>query len=789
MAENHFMSEEHLRNRFELLDQLLRGVPLKGLLEHVCRLIEAKDPDYRCCIQFAQGLTELLKGCVAPSLAPEFALALNPSPIAEGGNICARAAALKQPVLAEDLFALESLEPFHPLLRQAQVSSCWAHPVLDPNGDLLGTFSILRNRTGLPEVRDEENLQRGVDLTRLVLERQDRLETISMLEKSYHRTKTSIGFCDARQPDLPLHRANEALCRLLGGHPDTINGRPLRDFFPEEEDFLPLPQVSGKIVTTRGRRLDGSRFQCEINVVPVVDDYGELSRLFLTLHDMSERLQKEQDLAESEARFRRIFEEVPHVAVRGCAPDGSVRYWNKASEALFGYTAAEAMGAKLPRPGDSHYSSSNEYELFRKDGTLVPVFGTNVPIHTPGVGLELYSLEIDLSELKETERERIKLLQLLLQSQKMEALGQLTGGIAHDFNNILATILGNLELVRQENDSVVLAEIQEAAERARDLTQRMLSYSDPRPASRMTTSLQQPIKDVCRILSAGIPSNIQLRLNLSEQAPPAQLDATELHQILANLILNARDGISEQGTIEVGLRYAEVENLVCSSCLRPIQGPLVEIWVRDSGPGVPAEIRSRIFDPFFTTKGVGKGSGLGLAVLHRLVHERGGHVVLAPDGPGAHFRVLLQPSPDSPAPPSVASIQAGGLAKIMVIDDEPMLARMLGRLLTSRGYQPEIFTDSRLAWEAFARDPMAFAAVITDQTMPHKTGDVFAREALALRPDLPILLCTGFSERIDANTARAIGIRYFFQKPVKPATLFEALAEVTTGKAPKPSPK
>lgn len=778
MAENHLMSCQHLVNRFEILDQLLRGTPLKKILLSVSAMIEHTNPAYRCCILFAEPIQNQLRGCVAPSLPPEFAQAMNLLPIAVQGSCCGKAAALKTPVLAPNLMELEELAPFHPLLQRVGMASCWSFPVLTEDGALLGTFSVLRGQEGLPGEPDLQQMHNGVDLTRLALERQERLETILMLDKSYFSTRTSICFCDARQPHLPIYRANSAFCELLGTNPD---GQGLHEFFPEEGAFRPVPREAGRVITL-GRRLDGSQFHCEINVNPVLDDYGELTRIFLTLHDISERIASEQALAESEARFRCIFEEVPHVAVRGCAPDGKVRFWNKASEMLFGYTSAEALGQLLPRQGDSHYSSSNEYELYRKDGSLVPVFGTSVPLHIPGVGMEVYTLEIDLTQLKDTERERIQLLQLLLQAQKMEALGQLTGGIAHDFNNILATILGNLELARLDPDPNLLEEIQVAAERARDLTQRMLSYSHPHPASRMATPLAEPIREVCRILAAVIPSSIQLRLNLSEQAPPAQLDPVELHQILANLIINSRDELPDQGLIEVGLRYAELESLVCSSCLHPVEGPLVEVWVRDSGPGIPAEVRSRIFDPFFTTKGVGKGTGLGLAVLHRLVHERGGHVVLAP-GPGAHFRVLLQPAADSPAPSPVAASQIDKPACIMVIDDEPMLARMLGKLLTSRGYQAEVFTDSKLAWEAFSADPGAYAAVITDQTMPNKTGDVFAREALALRPDLPILLCTGFSERIDADTAHAIGIRFFFQKPVKPATLFEALAQVV------PTPK
>ena len=768
------MSRQHLLNRFEILDGLLRGTSLQQSLLRVCAVVEQSNPEYRCCLLIAEPSRYQLRSCLAPSLPPEFARALDPLPIAAEGLCFSQAAARKEAVLSANLLEDLGVSAFHPLLRRIGMLSCWSFPVAGDSGELLGTLSVLRAQEGLPTAEDLNLLHEGVELTSLVLERRERLETRLLLDQSYFSTPTAICFCDAHHPDLLIHRSNPAFCQLLGGNPDD---RPLREIFPQLDPPRRPERQDAERVTTVGRRLDGSEFQSDINVVPLVDEQGELARIFLTLHDVSERVQNEQALAESEARFRRIFEEVPHVAVRGCAPDGKVRFWNKASEKLFGYTAEEALGQKLPRQGDSHYASSNEYELYRKDGSLVPVFGTSVPIQAPGVGLEVYTLEIDLSQLKETERERIQLLQLLLQAQKMEALGQLTGGIAHDFNNILATILGNLELARHDPDPGLLEEIQVAAERARDLTQRMLSYSHPHPASRMATPLAEPIREVCRILSAVIPSSIQLRLNLSEQAPPAQLDPVELHQILANLIINSRDELPEQGLIEVGLRYADLESLVCGSCLRPVEGPLVEVWVRDTGPGIPPEIRSRIFDPFFTTKGVGKGSGLGLAVLHRLVHERGGHVVLAP-GPGAHFRVLLQPAPNSPAPPPDASAEVDKPSKIMVIDDEPMLARMLGKLLTSRGYQTEVFTDSKLAWEAFAAEPGSYAAVITDQTMPNKTGDVFARDALALRPELPILLCTGFSERIDADTARAIGIRFFFQKPVKPATLFEALAQV-----------
>lgn len=759
---------QHSDHRFEVVDLLLRGLPLRRVLEHVCARIESLHPDYMCTIFVTDASGARLHGLVGGPRVPP--TRLTSLPIGQHQSVAGHAAWTRARVIVPDTFLDPGLTPIHERLRETGVLSSWAEPVLDADGKVLGTFSIHRPKRGQPDAQDVLNLEQGAQLTLLAVERDRLREDARLLERAYVTTRTPVFFCDLRLDNLQLVRVNPALCELLRGTAEEVNLLPLSQLVDCEAMVAELMHQGNASRVATCRRLDGSEFLGEIRLVTVPDEYAEVHHYFGTLLDVTEKIRASQALAESESRFRRIFEQVPQVAVRGCTPDGQVQLWNPASERLFGYSAEEALGQFLPRRGA--VLSEHEYELERKDGSLVPVFGTSVCITSADGTLESYTFEIDLSRLREAEQERLQLLQLLFQAQKMEALGQLTGGIAHDFNNILATILGNVELARTQFEPDLLDEIQAAAERARDLTQRMLSYSQPQPATRTVTRLQEPIRDVCGILSSVTPSSIELRLALADNVPPVHLDPGELHQILANLVINARDALQGQGQIEVGLCYTQMGGELCSSCLRALEGPYVEIYVADDGPGVPETIVPRIFDPFFTTKGVGKGSGLGLAVLHRLAHERGGHV-LVKSGPGARFRVLLKPAVEFPPPPEASPTQ--GL--VMVIDDEPMLARMLGKLLHTQGYQARVFTDCRQAWEEFAKEPERYAAVITDQTMPGKTGDAFARDALRLRPDLPILLCTGFSEKIDAESARALGIRFFFQKPVKPKVLFEALAE------------
>ncbi|WJW74385.1 GAF domain-containing protein [Thiohalobacter sp. IOR34] len=386
----------------------------------------------------------------------------------------------------------------------------------------------------------------------------------------------------------------------------------------------------------------------------------------------------------------------------------------------------------------------------------------------------------------QSHRERDQLQRQLQQAQKMEAIGQLTGGIAHDFNNILASIMGytGLALERFAPDgegklAEYLAEVYRAGERARDLIAQMLAFSRSGANDASPLNLAPMVKEAVKLLGSTLPSSIEVQIEIGSDVPQVRIGPVQMHQIIMNLCINARDAMQGKGRLAITLRRTRESDAVCASCHAVVAGDYVELRIGDTGPGIKPEVVDSMFDPFYTTKDVGKGTGMGLSMVHGIVHEHGGHIIVetAP-GEGALFRVLLPAAKEAgdgeggegqqePAP------DAGG--RILIVDDEGSVAGFMAELLESHGYQAVTCADGRQALETFSADPRGFDLVITDQTMPGLTGAELAGRILALRPEIPIILCTGYSEYLDEAEVQKIGIRAYLAKPV-PATLL--LAEV-----------
>ncbi|MDA8095382.1 MAG: ATP-binding protein [Betaproteobacteria bacterium] len=423
---------------------------------------------------------------------------------------------------------------------------------------------------------------------------------------------------------------------------------------------------------------------------------------------------------------------------------------------------------------------------------------------TRGQIIGMLSAGDDITERVKVQAEKERLQAQLQQAQKMEALGQLTGGIAHDFNNILASVLGfaKLALRRHTPDpesplASYLNEIIAAGERARDLVAKMLAFGRLRPKT--APSLIDPgpvVLEAAQMLAATIPSTIRIHTNVSESLPKVPCDPVALQQILMNLVINARDAVGGKGQILLGLRQRHAERLICTACLKPFSGSLVELTVADDGTGIAPDVLPRIFDPFFTTKEVGLGSGMGLSMVHGLVHQAGGHfVVESQPAIGTIFRVYLPTATGSAesapsALPSERTAQrpqtpqgagkgrdAGGRSgHVLLVDDDPGVLRLQESIFKAAHWQVTCFSNPVQALGAFQAAPDRFDAVISDQIMPDLTGTDMIRAMLALRPDLHAILCTGHSGGIDATLAGAMGIRHFFLKPVEPDALLAALA-------------
>jgi len=362
----------------------------------------------------------------------------------------------------------------------------------------------------------------------------------------------------------------------------------------------------------------------------------------------------------------------------------------------------------------------------------------------------------------------------LRQAQKMEAIGTLAGGIAHDFNNILGAIIGFTEAAQDETPPESPAyyyheQVLESSDRAANLVKQILTFSRKSGHERKPLALSIVVKEVIKLLRATLPATIEISSSVCEGAPMIMADATQMHQILMNLCLNAAHAMEKApGILEISLRPVEVGSSYPAPSPDISEGSYLELTVKDTGAGIAPEIKERIFDPFFTTKEQGKGTGMGLAVVLGIVNGHGGAITLeSSPGQGAAFRILL-PCIAAPEPEGLAApgpIQRGS-ERILFVDDEPFLVDSASKLLGSLGYEVTAVRSSTEALACFEASPQAFDLVITDQTMPRMTGFELARRLMEIKPGLPVILCTGYSESVSEETALAAGIKAFVHKPM-----------------------
>ncbi len=386
--------------------------------------------------------------------------------------------------------------------------------------------------------------------------------------------------------------------------------------------------------------------------------------------------------------------------------------------------------------------------------------------------------------------ERKRLEAQLRQAQKMEAIGTLAGGIAHDFNNILTAILGYTELalddIHQDSHAwSYLREVRKAGLRAKTLVQQILTFSRRTEQPRIPVQLPMLIEEALALLRASLPSTIEIQHAITKDVGPVLADATQLHQVLLNLCANAAHAMRETGgRLEVRLEAAEVDEPVTAQHPELPPGSYVCITVTDTGHGMPPEVMDRIFEPFFTTKAPGEGTGMGLALVHGIVTNHGGTVLVASGvGQGTTFTVYLPCSADL-GQDQVSQEEAlltgtpTGAERVLLIDDEAALVHLGEAILRRLGYEVVVCTSSTEALEVFRAAPQRFDLVITDQTMPHMTGERLAQALRRLRPDIPIILCTGFSHVMHAERAQELGIDAFLMKPLAMQELAQTIQQV-----------
>ena len=423
----------------------------------------------------------------------------------------------------------------------------------------------------------------------------------------------------------------------------------------------------------------------------------------------------------------------------------------------------------------SHCFMETSNILHLKNGRIVEGYSCPLIIEDEEMG-QVWSFR-DITARQKAEQEKGQLELQLRQAQKMEAIGTLAGGIAHDFNNILSAILGYTELAYMDSqdegkEKAELLEVLNAANRAKDLVKQILAFSRRSEEEKRPLKIQHIIKEVLKLLRASIPTTVEIRHNIDMTCGPVQADPTQIHQLLMNLCTNAVQVLENEGMLEISLDEITLNksDLIMYPEIKP--GLFVHLAVKDDGKGMDRSVQERIFDPFFTTKEVGEGTGMGLAMVYGIVQSYGGLITVdSAPGKGSVFHVYLpvvrSQAVDKKDNDREEKIRImGGNETVLFIDDEETITDLAGKFLKRLGYNVIAKNRSRDALKYFRDNVNRIDVVLTDQTMPGMTGADLAVEILKIRPDMPIILCTGYSSMINDEKARQLGIREFALKPL-----------------------
>ncbi|MFC1884243.1 response regulator [Thermodesulfobacteriota bacterium] len=381
-----------------------------------------------------------------------------------------------------------------------------------------------------------------------------------------------------------------------------------------------------------------------------------------------------------------------------------------------------------------------------------------------------------------TEHKRLE--DRLRQAEKMEAIGTLAGGIAHDFNNILWIISGNTELISSQvpKDSpaqINLEQLENACQRARNMVAQILSFSRQTGHEKKTLTISSVVKECLKFLRSSIPTTIDIRQKISKGLDPILADLTQINQVIMNLCTNAAHALREKGgVLEVSLSNIYIDEVKSKLYEELSPGNYIKLEVSDTGPGIDPAIIDRIFEPYFTTKDLGEGTGMGLAVVHGIVKSHEGTIKVQSElGKGTSFQLFFPSREDEDIVPESSHFDPtpSGTERILFVDDEELMLEIVIHMLERLGYNVTATSDSRKALELFKENPSSFDLVITDQTMPNLTGAQLAKSIMEIRPEIPVILCTGFSELISEEDAKEMGIKDFILKPVVTSELARSI--------------
>jgi len=615
----------------------------------------------------------------------------------------------------------------------------------------------------------------------------------------FDQTNQFIGVLDAQGTVLDI---NETALQFINASLEDVVGRPFWEcpWWSHSSEAQQAVRdgihiaLTGEVFRNTAIHvgLSGEPHVVDFSLKPIFNEAGDVVQIIPEGRDITDSYEANRQLA----RLGMAIEHTTDVVIL-MDMDGLVEYVNPAFSEITGYSRDDALGRNLEYLRSELHDDRFWAELWidlmsgkvwhglianrRKDGEIYRADMTVSPIlNEDGRPMALVCIQRDMTEIERLEGE-------LRQAQKLEAVGTLAGGIAHDFNNILTAIVGYNELAMMDAEGQPdlmenLKAAGVAADRARTLVQQILTFSRRSDVEKVPVVPARILTEAVKLLRSTIPTTIEFRERITSQRT-VLADPTQIHQIVMNLATNAFHAMEEDGGV-LGISLGDIlvreEDPVLGTKVTP--GDYVVMEISDTGEGMDARTREKIFEPYFTSKSSGKGTGLGLAVVHGIVRSFDGHItVYSEPGQGASFHVYLPvvslEGQDSPAV-QISEESLGGQEHILFVDDEADLVSLARKYFGSTGYRVSAFTNSRKALEAFRASPETFDIIITDQTMPRLTGVELATAVHETVPGFPVILCTGFSKVVSREIAGSNGITRYVQKPVVMSRLAGLVREI-----------
>lgn len=651
-------------------------------------------------------------------------------------------------------------------------------------------------QTELEKLRKEINYQKTLIQALENQTDQGENELRQQLTQLEHIFKTlPVGFC-YMDIDFRYLYINQFLANLNGAPIDKHIGRTLKDMapdiFPKVEKAYHQVQTSG---TQQSSIIDitnpktGEPQIWLADIYPVFSEEGTIKGFNTLVQDITLQKEKENRLKQSEEKYRSLIEDLTEFIVR-ILTDGTVIWANK------------IFSKYLETPHDKIAGFSILPHIFEDDRTYVQEAFARMSLENPTALIEFRVQKKESKEVRWNQwhnrlliaetgeivgmigvgrdiTESKQLTNQLLQTKKMEALGTLAGGIAHDFNNILAAILGNAEMLKFElsqktQEQPYLESIINGGERAAKLIKQILTFSRMEIAHFVPTNLVSIIKDTLKMAHSILPNNIEFQHYLKNDCSSIMADSTQIHQILINLFTNAAHAMEDTGGI-LRITLDELRKSECDLCASQNQDPnstCLKLTVEDTGTGIALENLEKVFDPFFTTKDVGKGTGLGLSVVHGIVKNHHGQIdIQSRKGVGTCIYIFFPTISD-------ISTEADLLHKsetndmfvlapnyILIVEDDPELAKMYQRFLEKNGYPVDMCHDGSEALTLFKAAPEKYFLVITDLIMPYVTGTQLVQQLKSIRPNIPVILSTGYTDELSTEEAKQLGVYRYLMKP------------------------